>query len=379
MSDKTKGLIQLFFVFVFIAGSFAISGMLNALKPEVGKSVNTLRTIFVQTKNVSQTPFRIEFDTTGTIETRGTVNIVPEVTGRVIEVNDQLFEGGYFEAGDILFQIEPRDFELDVQRLESEVARARTTLDLEKAEANAALAEWEQFNPTRKAPDLVARKPQMAEANASLKAARAQLEDAKLNLARTSFSLPFAGRVLSSNLEQGQYLMSGQSYGQVFGIETLEIRSSLEGQKLQWLLNVPDPEIRITVTHLGKTKSYNGYLRRSASSLNAQTRFATISFGFKDQNADLLPGTFAKVKIRGPKLENVLVFPARSLQEGGIIWKVSEEGTLKKFIPEVIYADDKHVVSKPMLGISNEGVMIVTNKLAGATEGTKVEINNESR
>lgn len=374
MSDKTKGFIQLFFVILFIAGSFGISALLSAVKPDIGKSVNGDRTLFVETKIIQPTIYRIEFETTGTVEARGTVNIVPEVSGRITEISDQFFEGGIFGEDEVLFQIEPLDFELAVRRLEAEVARAKTSLDLAKAEAKAALVEWEQFNGSKEAPALVAKEPQLQEARANLKAAEAQLEDAKLNLERTSFSLPFGGRVLSSSLEKGQYVNAGQSYGQVFGLNTLEVNASLEGQKLDWLLDTPDPKITITATYLGKKQTYQGYLKRSASSLDAQTRFATVSFGFKDENVNLLPGIFADVEIRGSNLNNVFLFPAEALQKEGIIWLVEENKTLKAFEPDIIYGSDKNVVTQAL----SQSVQAVVNKLAGATEGTKVEINNEN-
>src|SRR5690606_3237290 len=110
--------------------------------------------------------------------------IVPEVSGRVVFVHAAFFEGGQFAAGEVLFKIDPRDFELEVARREAEVARAQTVLELAEAESSAALGEWKQIHGKRPAPDLVARKPQMAEAAATLKSARAQLEEAKLRLER---------------------------------------------------------------------------------------------------------------------------------------------------------------------------------------------------
>ncbi len=374
MSDKTKGWIQLAFVGLFIIGSFLISGLLSAITPDDGKSVNGDRTLFVKTKTIQPQSYQIEFDATGSVETRGTVNIVPEVSGRIVMVNEQFYEGGMFEAGDILFEIEPLDFELAVQGLNSEVARAQTSLDLEKAEAEAALAEWKQFNPHKKVPALVAREPQLAEARANLKAAQAQLDDAKLNLERTKFSLPFNGRVLSSSLAQGQYAVAGQSYGRVFGLDTLEVVSSLEGQKLEWLLEATTPDIKITTTYLGQTNTYDGYLKRSASSLNAQTRFATVSFGFKDKNVELVPGIFARIDVKGTELQNVMVFPAEALQKENVIWLVDDQNTLMRYDPDVIYRDDKHVIVQS----EGEALKAVVNKLSGATQGTEVEINNDA-
>ena len=79
------------------------------------------------------------------------------------------------------------------------MAQAQTAYNLQQAEADAALQDWKQLRGDQEVPDLVARKPQMAEALANLNAAKASLATARLNLDRATFELPFDGRVVSSS------------------------------------------------------------------------------------------------------------------------------------------------------------------------------------
>lgn len=368
MSNKIKGWVQLVIVVLVIIASFTISNFLGAKRPPVVRSSGADRALFVETQKVTPGPYRIAFETTGTVEARAEIGIVPQVSGRVVAVNDRFFEGGTFEADEVLFRIDPRDFELEVERLEAEVARAETNLDLETAEAEAALSEWLQINGSKAAPSLVARKPQMAEARANLKAAKAQLENARLDLERASFALPFSGRVLSSELAEGQYVTAGQSYGTVFDLETLEVRASLEDRQLEWLLGAEAPDITITATYLGKTREYQTFLKRGASSLDSQTRFATVSFGFEDTVRDVLPGVFVKIHIQGSNLDDVSLLPPDALQKEGVVWVVKADNTLSALKPDIAYANDDHVVAR---GI-NQTVNVVTSRLSGATEGMSV-------
>lgn len=368
MSNKTKGLVQFIIVVLVIIASFAISNLLGSKRPPVARSSGADRALFVETKKVTPGPYRIAFETTGTVEARAEIGIVPQVSGRVVAVNDQFFEGGMFEAEEVLFRIDPRDFELEVERLEAEVARAETSLDLETAEAEAALSEWRQINGSKAAPSLVARKPQMAEARVNLKAAKAQLENARLDLERASFALPFSGRVLSSELARGQYVTAGQSYGTVFDMETLEVRASLEDKQLEWLLGAEAPDITITATYLGETRAYQTFLKRGASSLDSQTRFATVSFGFENTVRDVLPGVFVKIHIQGSNLDDVSILPAGAMQKEGVVWVVKADSTLSVLKPDIVYADDDHIAAR---GI-HQTVNVVTSRLSGATEGVSV-------
>jgi RND family efflux transporter MFP subunit len=373
MSDKVKGIIQLILVILFIAGSFLISNMLKSERVSMRGAGGEERRIFVETVTVSPQTHRVQFDTTGTVQSRGAIGIVPQIQGRIDTVSDNLFEGGTFTADEILFQIDPRDFKLEIQRLQAAVAQAQTALNIEKAEGEAALIDWRQLNGDKPVPPLVAREPQLKEARANLQAARAQLANAKLDLERTKFSFPFDGRVISSDLEKGQFVMTGQSYGQVFDLSSLEVQASLEDKQLKWLLGSDNPKIKITANYLGEIKTYDGVLKRSAGSLDQQTRFARVSFGFSDENVDLLPGVFVDVDIEGSTLENVSVLPAEALQKEGHIWIVKADNTLKKHTPEIIYSTDKNIIIE---GLSTNSRM-VTSRTAGATEGMEVNIANE--
>ena len=367
-SDRRAGLLQLAIVLAFIIGSITLSKLLESGYDPPGQNGADDRILIVETTQVSPENYRISFETTGLVQARNEISVVPEVSGRVIAVHDTFFAGGKFYAGDVLFEIEPRDFQLNVKRLDADVARARTALEIEIAESKAALSEWQQLNGDNPVPDLVARKPHMAEARANLQSAEAQLGNVQLDLERTRFVLPFSGRVLTSEIAVGQYVMAGQRYGTVFNIASLEVRASLVDRQLDWLLNTTDPTINIIATYLGKKRHYEGLLKRAASSLDTGTRFATVHFAFRDKVEQLLPGVFAEINIQGPELDGITLLPSSALQSQNIVWQVTSENTLLRREPEIIYQDNDYIAVSGL----NESVVVVTSRLSGATNGMRV-------
>lgn len=368
-AETVIGFIQLIAVIAFIVASFVISGMLHTEKRNTLKNNSAQRVLFVETTNVTPQTRRIAFNATGNIKARANVNIVPEVSGRIQYVSADFYEGGLFQGNKPLFKIDPRDYELSVQRLSATVAQAKTALDLQRAEAQAAIEEWRVMNGKKKAPALVARAPQLAEAQANLDAAKAQLAEAQLDLSRATFTLPFSGRVLSSNLEQGQYVMAGQSYGSVFDLSSLEISASLDQQKLEWLTQTKDPQITAQIKINGKEETYPLRLKRSAASLDNGTRFGTIAFGFEAPPTNILPGNFARLHIEGPQRENITILPAAALQKGGEIWLVDANNQIHSLIPDILYAGDDSI----MVTNINGPQTVVTSRLSGATEGMNVQ------
>lgn len=373
-NDRVLGVIQLILVIVVVVVAVGLTQLLKAQKEPAKQKATASRGLYVTTKEVAPSSYRVHFETTGTIQARSNVGVVPQVSGRVDQVLDSFYAGGHFEAGQTLFQIDPRDYTFQVELREADVARAETGLQLEQAEAKAALAEWRQLNGDKSPPDLVARVPQLAQARADLKAAKAQLESARLNLERTTFSLPFKGRVMSSDLAVGQYVAPGQPYAQVFDVASLEVEASLTQEQLRQLLRSETPEVEIEAEYLGETFNFVGYLIRSAASLDPQTRFATVRFGFREPPTEVLPGVFVTVKVAGERMQGVTEIPASAMQKDGSIWRVTDDQTLTRMQPEVVDVGENTMIVR---GIDTP-IVLVTSRVSGATEGTKAILNGAS-
>lgn len=366
-----KGRLQFVIVIIFIIASLAASKILHETREPIQRKDVAERSLFVEMQEVSPLPHQINFDVTGILKARSNVQIVPEVSGKVIKMNQKFFDGGSFKAGEMLFKIDPRDFLFEVKRLEAQVAAAKTLLDLEKAESKAAIAEWKQINPDLTITDLAARKPHLLEAQSNFDSAKAQLGLAQLNLTRTTFNMPFDGQVLSTQLAEGQYVVAGQNYGETFDAKSLEAKASLKDQQLKWLLSAKDPKITISTTYLGEKRTFQGVLNRSASFLDEQTRFAAVSFGIIDPIENILPGAFLDINIQGQTLEGLMVIPVSALQKEGNIWILKQDNTLESILPDVIYSDDQKMVIK---AIKNETIRVVTSYIAGAENGMKVTL-----
>ena len=206
------------------------------------------------------------------------IDLVPQVGGQIISIHPSLRAGGRFVANEILLEIEPIDYELSVIQAESEVAAAARKLELERAEADAALQEWAVLHAEEAAPKLVARKPQILEAEANVKAAQARLRLAELNLSRTRLSMPFDGRVVSSSVDAGEVVPANMSVGIVYSNEVFEIPVPLEYDQLSWIRAAsgkePGSDASISIRIAGTLYDIDGEVVRIESELDAVSRLA---------------------------------------------------------------------------------------------------------
>ena len=278
---------------------------------------------------LSATPLRVE--ATGSVGVRNYVALTPQVGGRVVSLSPSLKSGGAFDAGETLLVIDRRDFELANDQAQADMATAAADLMLREAESDAAKANYALLYPQAEVPPLVAKAPQIAQARARLDAARARAGVAALELQRTAFSLPFAGRVKESTAEVGQVLARGQPFGQAFALDALEVAAAVSAEDLARLDGAAG---RSAVVRSGEG-AFAAQVDRVSAELDSRSRFATLYLTFAENEALPTPGTFVDVVIDGPRLADTFVLPEAAEQIGGAIWLVAD-GVLRSFTPRTV-------------------------------------------
>lgn len=218
-------------------------------------------------------PFYLEID--GEATTYRVLTVAAEVTGCVLHKPETTRSGTFVNKGELLFEIDAANYELDEQRLKARVAQAREELkavevDIENTEALIALADEEnqlQKNQLERARTLYERKAtsdsemeaairqELTSRNtlqthlnqrnamiqlkktkeASLKLAQAELDRTTLDLQRCRIVSPITGRIVDDMQEEGDYVKPGDPLVHVSDSSRMEIKCSLKGEELAWV------------------------------------------------------------------------------------------------------------------------------------------------
>jgi RND family efflux transporter MFP subunit len=316
----------------------------------------------------------------GEVVAKVAVEVVPQVVGRVVEVSPSMVAGGFFKANQVLFVIEPRDYELGVDRAQAAVARAEVQLERELAEANVARQEWDELHPGE-APSsgLVVREPQVRQAKAEHEAAKADLAVARLNLERTRVSLPFDGVVVSETVDLGQFVTTGRGLATVYGTDTVEVRVPLKRGELGWF-DIPNgsgrtgPRAEVSAGVAGVRHTWEGRVVRMEAQLDATSRMAHVvvevarPFAGGNGRPPLMPNTFVDVRIFGSTLDDVVPLPRHALRDGERVW-VFDDGSLRILDVDVARADRERVYVSAGL---EEGDEVIVSALDAVTDGMKI-------
>lgn len=366
-----------------IAAGAGIYALLHLLKPEPEKKDEPPRALSVFVQPVTQSDIPLKVTTQGEVRAKTDVDIVAQVAGRIVEVSPEFVEGGLVVPGVPLVIIEPTDYEFAVNQGEARVAEAEVRVQQAKADANVAR---HQLRDSAGASDLALKKPQLAEANAVLKAAQANLGQARANLERTKVTLPFHGRVMSTAVDIGQYVIPGTRIGRAFGNDVVEIRLPLNDSQLA-SLGLPIGfiaaegealSVKVSARVAGREQHWLGELKRLDAAIDPTSRmlFALVEVknpygaGVSEHGMPLAVGLFVTAEIAGRVIRNAFIIPRHALRAGNQVYVVNDNGRLEIRSVDVTYSSSEEAVIG--LGLS-AGDKVVVSSIRNPIEGMALE------
>ena len=128
-----------------LAAGIALAFGLSAMKtPPEEKPEQDTRPL-VAAQNVNIDAITLDVKSYGVVKPKDRTELVAQVSGQVISVAEQFVEGAFVKQGDILARIDPNDYEADLIEAEAGLAQASSALEIERAQAHVAKAEWERI------------------------------------------------------------------------------------------------------------------------------------------------------------------------------------------------------------------------------------------
>jgi RND family efflux transporter MFP subunit len=372
LNDTLKGYVQIGLVVGVLAAGVVINQILASAATPPRQSVSGDDAVLVEVVRPQPVTTPLIIRETGVAQSRNTIGLTPQVGGQVVDVSPNLASGQVFEAGEVLFRVDPADYQAELDRANADLSSAQADLRVERAEAEVANNEWQLVNPGEPIPDLVARAPQIARAEAAVESAQARKRTAELNLSRVEFSLPFAGRIVNTTVELGQTLSPNQSYGQAYALDSLEISVPISATALSRLEPAVGRPATIRVNRGETVRNYPGEVVRVEAELDAQTRQAGLIVQ-PTRATDILPGTFLEVEITGPQIEGALPIPEQAISDGMEVWVVQNGRLAKRAIGPLGLGDDGTILVAPF----NYGSGLIISPLVTPTETTPARIVGE--
>ena len=354
-----------------IAGGIALIGMMAAMRPQIEPAEPEVLPPTVFFTVADETAVTLDVTAQGEVRPRTDISLTAQVAGQITSTSPEFVNGGAFEEGDLLIQIEDAPYR-------ATAAAARARLAQEEAEAALAQRDYEELGRVEDPTDLALRIPQLSQAQAEYRAAQ-------LNLDRTAIRAPFKGRVRERIAGVGQYVTPGAQLGRIFSTDIAEIRFPLTDNDLAKLgLPIaftaseenPGPSVTMTAFIAGQEHRWAGRIERTDGAIDPTTRqifaIAVVDDPYgkgADNGTPLAMGLFVNATIEGKPYENAIVLPRSALYGRDTVYVVADDNSVIKRTVTVVSAEKDFITISD--GV-NDGERVITSPLRGAGEGDKV-------
>lgn len=270
-----------------------------------------------------------------------TVEVRPRVSGFIDKIHFK--DGQTVKAGELLFTIDPRPFELAVESARAEVARAGAQVELASTEVERARPLVKTGTVTER--DFDQRAAALSVAQASAQAAAAAVKTAELNLEWTRVVAPIDGRISDRKVDAGNLVNGGS------GSTTL-LTTIVTVDPIHFLFEVSEADyLRYTrLAEQGKRASsretgnpvrirlsdetefkHQGRMDFVDNALNVRSGTMRGRAVVENKSELMQPGLFARMQLFGGEVDGLLIPDAAvvSDQARKIVFTVGEDGIVK--------------------------------------------------
>ena len=414
-------------VFVVLLAAFIIAAVLVILRPKAERRVPQETSRLVEVFAARAEKVQMYVEAYGTVEPREALLLVAEVRGQIVATDPTFEEGNFVTRGTRLIQIDPRTYELEVQRrnvqikqaqaeikrLEQEVLNLQARIKIAKLDVELAKSEYfrlkklidrkviaqstldkteQQYLASRERlqaleNQLALTGPQKEQLLAQRDLAKVLFQEAKLDLERSGITAPFDGWVLQKTIEVGQHVTVGQNMGRIYRAGRLDIEVRIPVKDFKWLPAELNSDARIEADVIfenqGVRKIWNGRVSRVKAEMDHRTRTLPVVIEVDETSKSeenrsslrLRPGMFVTVKIKGKEVAEAFVLPRHVVYPGDMVYTVKDDRLKIKSVDILRTFKDSVIVSR---GLS-DGERIIKTPLSAATDGMLVRVKTDDR
>ena len=301
----------------------------------------------------------------GRLEAIEHVEIRSRVTGFITEVNFKA--GSEVKKGAVLFVIDPRPYQAELDRAEAAVSSARAKSELARLELNRSEKLLGEKAIAQREYDESA--SNLKELDANARAAQASYEAAKLNLNYSQIRSPIDGRVSKAEITIGNLIDASAKLTSV--ISTDRIYASFDGDEDTYLrVGAMSHEGKPVAVRVGLANEtgfpHEGKLEFVDNQLDPQTGSVRMRATFVNADKVLVPGLFVRVQLGGGK----------DLTKAVLISDLAVGTDQNRKFVFVVDADNKAQYRSVKLGQSIAGLRVVSE---GLKVGERVVVNGLQR
>lgn len=317
----------------------------------------------------------VSAESTGRVEAKYSVDVIARVSGWLQK--KYFKEGDFVKKGQLLFQIDPREYQLEVNNSRAAVNQYSALLKNAQQELNRAnaLIKEDLISHSDVDSSLAARNSNQA----LLDAARQKYELARVNLSYTSITSPIDGRIGKIKITEGNYVtVTSGPLVNISSTNPVYVSFSLRSEDFINLLKASDKfkgvEVKIEGDS-GKVYPYTGVIDFVDNQIDQNSGSIPMRATFENPKGWLVPGDYMKVSLTAPKEVTFMTVPQACTKgdamSGYYVWTVKDNKAVRKDIKVSDTVDNNWIVTD---GLNSDDVIVVAGIQNITADGQKLKI-----
>jgi RND family efflux transporter MFP subunit len=358
-------------------------------RPKAPRRPSDQQARLVEVQTVSRQSLPVLIQAMGTVTAAREVTVYPEVSGLIESIAPQVVPGAFVEPGQVLYEIDSRNYQTILAQRQSELQQARLNLKIEEGSQRVARREYQMLGDSAEEADedLILRRPYLEAKTAAAAAAEAAVRQAQLDVQRCTIRAPFRAVIREKFAELGSRVSQTTPLVSLVGIDEFWVQLLVPVDQLGWIQfpqeGLEGAEVRINDSAWGRQVFRRGKVLRLLPHLEEQGRMARVLVSVpsplesapEQSLPPLLLGSYVRAEIIGRTVSDIFAVPREYIRNGNQVWVMDENNQLRIQTVQIVFRGPDTVY---VSGGMEEGRPIVTTDLSAPVEGMLLRTAQQS-
>jgi multidrug efflux system membrane fusion protein len=359
-----------------LAGVVALCALLfgcsAGTKPQQAQAAGP-RAVSVAVATVRKEDVPVYLSGLGSVTAFNTANIKSRVDGQIMKVN--FVEGQYVHQGDLLIEIDPRPYEVQLEQMQATLFKDQASLRDAKLNYDRYVALIPSGSIAQQQVDT--QKATADQLEGQVRTDQAQIDNAKLQIVYCHITAPFTGRVGLRQVDPGNI---------IHATDTNPMLILTQLQPIAVIFTLPEDVLTSVAQHMrhgalevdaysrdDQTKLAAGKLLTIDNQIDPTTGTAKLKAVFDNKDSQLWPNQFVNVNLLLETRKNATVVPTAAIQrgpDGTFVYSMNADKTVEdKQVKVALTEGNTTVISEGL----NPGDVVVTDGQDKLQRGSRVE------